>query len=414
MTSKTPTNMNLTAATAELNAPEQGRSKSFESRRLSFTKHFKSIPSDGRKSLCESAALALKQGFENEESPDEILLLMISGIASEHDWDTTTAFLEAILRNVTNSESLQEIALSLLEIADNELSEDKRKLPYGQTALVMTTELGLLIANRTGKSSLDYRGMSRVVEYITSSLLARSNMNDTAMRISLVHYLARCPLNNQATSQLNRVMSRFGQSLLHELFGAYFEDKKRGNVAFHFLVQHLNIFFVASPSLSQMAHDVLKHYMLKFPDEFPTFLAGYCEHVAREEIRLAAITRHTALLVNAATEVSKRSLAESLGAVLVQTLEHFGDLSNESLESQSIAARQILSMGLQKPSSAMSVLEEIIENVSAIITDAMHKASGNVVSIQKAHKPKKLRAAPKAVRIGNEPSPLETILALAS
>ncbi len=414
MAGNTTANPHLAAALADLNQSGSPRNGSFDARQAAFIKHFKAVPAEHRKAVCEGAAQALKQRFELGLTPDDIMILMADAIACEHDWDTTITFLKSLLENVSNSDFLQDIALSLLEIADNELTDDKRKLPIGQTALVMITELGLLIANKAGNSSLDYKGMARVVEYITSSLLARSNVNDTAMRISLIHYLSRCPLNNQATSQLNRVMTRFGQSLLDELFCAYFQDKKRGPAAFHFLVQYLNIFLVASPSLSEMSHDVIKHFMLKFPDEFPEFIWNYCDRIPKEEIRLAANTRHLALLLNAAVEVSRRDLAESLSNVLLKNIELFRDISPDALENQVSVALRIIAITSQKSSSATILLRDFVMQANAMASDAQNFSSTKIVSIGRARKAKKTRSSAKSLRFSEEPTPLETILALAS
>jgi hypothetical protein len=419
--SKIPS-MNLSAALALLQGPQPGRHSNTEPQRVAFVKHFKSISTANRNTLCDEAAKSIKNRFEAGQTPDDIVLLLTTAIASERDSETTSTLLESLLTHVSNSDALKDVVLSLLEIADNELSEERNKIPLGQTALVLVTEMGLMIANKAGKSALDFNGMARVVEYITSSLLARSNINETAMRLSLVHYLARCPLNSQATSQLNRVMTRFGQSLLDELLSAYFTDKKRANAAFHFLVQYLNVFFVASPGLSQMAHDVLKHYMLKHADSFAAFMKGYCTHIPKEEIRLAATARHIAILLNAAVEVSKRPLAEDLSLLLIQTLERFRDISPDALFSQTSLVKQIVNLSLQKDTSISFVAEEFLNSADALVADARNVPFGKVLAFATPGKPRKgeKRGHTKPsksiqdVNFGTEPTPLETVLTLAS
>ena len=125
--------------------------------------------------------------------------------------------------------------MAMLHLSDVELADHKGKNTIGHAILVLVTELGLMIAENAKNSSLDPQGASFVVEYVTTSLLARSNLNSNAIRVSLLHYLSRCPLNSNTSSQLNRVISRFGQSLLDDLLQAFFEQKKRGNAAFFFL-----------------------------------------------------------------------------------------------------------------------------------------------------------------------------------
>ncbi len=414
MVAKASPKASIAAAIAELNHQAPSRQSNFEARRATFMRTFKTLPSSARKEVFDSAAQALKTRFENLQTPDDLVLLVASAIACERDWESASSFLESLLTHISSGEAFQDIVLSFLEIADNELTEERSKLPLGQTALVLTTELGLMLANRSGKSALDFKGVTRVVEYITSSLLARSNINDVAIRVSLVHYLARCPLNNHATSQLNRVMARFGQSLLDDLLHAYFEDKKRGSAAFHFLVQYLNIFFVASPGLSQMAHDVLKHYMLKYPDEFPALIAGYCERIPKEEIRLAAISQHLALLLNAAIEVSRRPLAEGLSEILLHTVERFRDISPTVLETHILITRQILAAGSHKNSPISFVAENFVNRTRALTHATSSLPGDNVVRMGKTQKSKKTTPPHRLIRFAEAPTPLETMLALAS
>lgn len=384
------------------------------SRLTLFPRQFRMLGTDERKELCRLSTELLKQRFNEGQSPDDILLVLTHGLASERDWDSSSAFLDSLLKTITASESLRDVVISLLDIADNELTEERGRIPVGQTALVLLTELGFLLANRSGGSGLDYRGTSSVVEYITSSLLARSNVNDNAMRIALIHYLARCPMNQSTTQQLNRVISRFGQSLLDDLLKAYFEDKKRGNAAFHFLLQYLNVFLVQSPSLAEMSHDVLKHYMLKHPDDFPAFLSSYCERIPREEARLAATTRHVALLMRAAIEISKRPLAEAIAGILVNHVAIFRDISPEHLEAQVQLARQIARSSLAKASSVAVPLVALFEQMTQELLDDTSGTNSKVIPIGRGKKIRKPKATPRSSRIGAEPSPLETMLSLAS
>jgi hypothetical protein len=210
------------------------------------------------------------------------------------------------------------------------------------------------------------------------------------------------------------VINRFGQSLLDDLLKAYFEDKKRGNAAFHFLLQYLNVFLVQSPALAEMSHDVLKHYMLKHPDDFPAFLSSYCERIPREEFRLAATTQHVALLLRAAIDVSKRPLAESLAGILTQHVAVFQDISPEHLNSQIQAARQIVKSSLVKGSSVAIPIVALFEEMTQELLDRCNGVPEKVIPIGRAKKIRKLKGTARAPRIGTEPSPLETMLSLAS
>ena len=377
-----------------------------DTRRLAFMKLYKGFDAEARKMLCDKSAEMLKERFHNAQRLEGMLTLLASGFAAERDWESAIVFLNSVLDKSSDAEFFRELALVLLEISDNQLTDKHHRIPVGQTILVLLTEFGLLLAGRSGQSALD-RDAVRVVEYITTNLLARSNMNNNAMRISLVHYLASCPLTNQGTMQLNRVISRFGQSLLDDMLTAYFEDKRKGNAAFFFLVEHLNSFFAASPALAEMSHNVLKHFMLKFPGEFPPFLASYSDFVAREETSLRLAAKHMALLFRAAHDVSQKALAETIGKILLKHLSLFADVSDALLNEQIELVSKILLGPSKNIQNAM--FELFLKDVAALSRKA---ADAKVVPLAKIRKSKETVVKP--AKIGEKPSPLEAMLALAS
>ena len=315
-------------------------------------------------------------------------------------------FLKAILSVSSDSDFYKEVAMAMLHLSDVELADHKGKNTIGHAILVLVTELGLMIAENAKNSSLDPQGASFVVEYVTTSLLARSNLNSNAIRVSLLHYLSRCPLNSNTSSKLNRVISRFGQSLLDDLLQAFFEQKKRGNAAFFFLAEHLSTFFTAAPALAEMSHSVLRHYMLKHPDEFPSFMASYSDWVSREHKTLSMTAQHISLLMKSAADVSQKHLAESLCAVLQKHLKLFGEVSRELLEDE-LAQVEFILKG-NKPVKSV-IVEDLLMSLNSLRSDG--KKQGRVVPLAKL---KKIKENVKPAKVGNKPSPLESMLALAS
>lgn len=380
-----------------------------DARKLAFSRMYKSFDREKRGEICAQAAILLKERFDSNGRLESVLYLVASAIAAERDWEAANTLLHEVLARATNAEFLRELSLILLEIADNELGDKVSRVPIAQTILVLLTELGLQLAANVGRIGLDTRETGRVVEYITTNLLARSNVNNIAMRISLVHYLAKCPLNAQASLQLNRVISRFGQSLLDEMLTAFFEDKRKGNAAFFFLVEHLNSFFTSSPALAEMSHQVLKHYMLKHPDEFPLFLASYCEFISRDEATLSQATRHIALLLKASVEVNQRPLVESIGRILLRHLQVFKDASVELMRAQAEHAVGIVT--LQGRMSRHPLLEDFLREIRlAVEPVAAENPSAKVVSLSRR---RGREAAIKFAKVGEKPSPLEQMLQLA-
>jgi|GEM_PF-630858 len=380
-----------------------------DQRRLAFTKLYKHLSREERTALCSDVATNLKERFDGERRLESVVHLVACAIATERDWDAATILLKVTIDRTTDAEFLRELSLILLEMVDSELTDRHGRIPLAQTILVLLTELGLQLAARVGDLGFDVRETGRVVEYITTNLLARSNINNMAIRIALVHYLTRCPQGSQASMQLNRVISRFGQSLLDDMLKAFFEDKRKANASFFFLVEHLNAFFMSSPALAEMSHNVLKHFMLKHPDEFPPFLASYSEFISKDVVTLSNATRHIALLQRAAVEVNQRDLAASIGRILVRHLAVFRDASHDLMREQTESALAIVTG--QGKLSRNPLLEDFLRDARHLIEPAAtENQSAKVVSLARR---RGREAAIKFAKVGEKPSPLEQMLLLA-
>jgi hypothetical protein len=395
-------------ALAELSQPTQKAIS--DPRKHPMVKAFRLLSDAERADLAAHAATELHRRFHEGQRIDVIFYLICCCVASERHWDTAHRFLECILEQSGDPNLFREIALSLLEISDSEISGPSSRLPLAETALVLLTEYGLMLANQEGRSSLDHKGASHVVEYISTSLLARSNVNSTAMRISLIHFLTRCKPEKQSTIQLHRVISRFGNTLLEDLLRAFFDDKKKVNAAFFFLVEHLHAFLSASPSLATMTHDVLKHHMLKYPAEFPSFLASYCEWAPKDRESLTLAMRHIALLYKSALDVNQRPLSEAMSRVLIKVLEDIRGNDPEALAEHLTMTLNLIGAGQATTPNRQMMLQDVVLELQALGGDL--RAAQRVISMSRAKRSKDQMLKP--AKVGDKPSPLESMLQLAS
>ena len=393
---------------AELHALDVTRAGA-DAKKSSFIRGYKSFSRAGQLQLCREAGSVLRSKFNAGQRMEGVIHLIGCAFAHEKDWEAAKVFLDSVLKEATSAEYLRELSLVLLEIADYELSEHSSKVPLGQTILVLLTELGLQLAEKVGEIPVDSRELGRVVDYITTNLVARSNLNNMAMRISLVHYLSNCKLNSQSSQQLNRVISRFGQSLLDDMLAAFFDDKKRSNAAFFFLVEHLNHFFSSSAALAEMSHNVLKHYMLKHPADFPLFLASYCEFLPKDSGHLLNASKHISLLYRASIDISQRSLSEATGKILLKHLNLFKDVSNEAFVSQINETVNIVTVFGRQAKSPL--LEEFLKDIKRML-DAASPAAQLQKPLTYGRRSSK-EIVVKFARIGEKPSLLEQMIQLA-
>lgn len=374
-----------------------------------YARAYKSLDERARTRVAGAGAERLYAAFMKNERIDTLLFLICVGFTSDNDWQAVESFLDTQLRITGDVSFFRETAISLLEIADNEINDRTTTLPIAEAALVVLTELGLMLANQHGKSALDAKAASHVVEYISTSLLARSNINSTAMRISLIHFLTSCEPSHKSTQQLNRVISRFGHSLLEEMLKGFFDDKKKVTAAFFFLVEHLTSFFSASPKLAEMSHGVLKHYMLKYPYEFPLFLASYSESLPSDVNALSLATKHISLLHRAAIDVYQKPLAEAIGRVLIKHLSVCKELSQGFLQEQMEMIFTVLRSTPPVRGNRFILVQEFVTSAQALTGDP--RAVQKVVSLSRAKKGRGSQI--KTAKVGQRPTPLEAMISLA-
>ena len=373
-----------------------------------IVKAFKIMDEQCRLDIAEAAAAEIRRRFSANQRIDLPMYLLCLCLASERHWDAARRFLESILGDSGDANLFREIAIALLDIADMEMSGPTSRLPLAETALVMLTEYGLMLANQEGRSGLDPKGASPVVEYISTNLLARSNVNNSAMRISLIHFLSSCQDHRQSTMQLNRVISRFGNTLLEDLLRAFFDDKKKVTAAFFFLVEHLHAFLSSSPALATMSHDVLKHHMLKYPEEFPGFLAAYFDWSPKDAGTTSLLARHIAMLYRAAIDVYQRPLAETLGRVLLRVLEEAKTNQPDNLHNLLENIYSLIGVGVSMTPNRHMLLQETVLELQALGGDA--RAAQRVISMSRAKKGKDSQV--RVAKVGEKPSPLESMLQL--
>ena len=354
----------------------------------------------------EGVVPLLRAQFGNQEPLDGTLALLCEWHARKRDWQALRGTIEDLAKASTDISFFTEVSLGLLELAENALTDSGGRLPgentegVGQTALVLVTELGLYLADKGATMALGPQEASRVVDYITSSLLAKSNVNNSSLRLSLVSYFSKISRDKNASSHLIKVLNRFGQSMLDELFHSYFSKQKKEHIVMQFFLEHLHIFFLSSPSIADMAQSSLKHAMLKYSEDFPSFLMNYAEYHEKESLKIQVFTRLCVSLLRSALDVSKGDLAEKLGLVLREHLHLYASQPRPVLQEEWNRMNHVLGApGLSKP---MAQLAQTLLNVSQECLGL--QAENHAIASPHA----KVLGLPKKPR--NNPGPLPKIL----
>jgi DNA recombination-dependent growth factor C len=203
----------------------------------------------------------------------------------------------------------------LFEIIDQEFSieENKRKVIAHCLSLVINIGINKFEENSKIKNKLNEN--NEIIDFITSSLLARGNINNIEIRIAIVYYLSR--IDNNSKINLQKILSRFGQSLLEHVFTKYFSENETSKTAFLFLADHLKDFLSGSAHLAEMGNAVLQNQMLKNPVEFINFSDKYSDLIYEKLDELKSLNIHLSFLLKKSCEINKIELINGLQKIII-------------------------------------------------------------------------------------------------
>src|SRR5690606_26461565 len=111
----------------------------------------------------------------------------------------------------------------------------------------------------------DFPKAQALLDHIATYLLSVSNTNSSCIRLSLLHYFGVTEHGSSNKLYFNRVMSRFGHTVLDHLFALLFRKKSEA-VALQYLVENLPYVLGADRHSQRIVHETFKHYMLKEPE----------------------------------------------------------------------------------------------------------------------------------------------------
>ena len=128
-----------------------------------------------------------------------------------------------------------ELALTA-EVSDQENSES-----IFSSAVALVCELGSLLqeVEKAYPGELGER-IHKLLEHISTYLLSVSNSSNNCIRLSLLSYFSNLERGLSHKPSFNRIMARFGHTILEHLFALlFFNNKKTEGVALQFLLDNL-------------------------------------------------------------------------------------------------------------------------------------------------------------------------------
>lgn len=252
--------------------------------------------------------LILNKYLNNEKFIDQIYSYLILSNC-EDNLNSNEILINYFLSNINNNSLIKKLCEVIFEIIDREISNEK----FNHKIISNCLEIIILIKNKINKDH-------SIINFISSNLIARSNINSFEFRIFLVYYFADLEDNELF---MQKILSRFGQSLLEYIFEIYFSNPKKSNIAFSFLYTHLHIFIYGSSLLIDLGKSVLQNQMLKQHKEFILFLENYLNTIKKDHEKMKIISIYLSILLKKSCEINKYDLIEKLKEIIIK---HFKNI----------------------------------------------------------------------------------------
>ena len=209
-------------------------------------------------------------------------------------------------------------------------------------SVALICELGLGIQQFDRQFPGHLRGTQSILDHIATYLLSVSNSNNSCIRLSLLHYFGAMEHGSVVKNYFNRVMSRFGHTVLDHLFNLLFH-KRTEAIALQYLLENLPFVLEADTHTQRIVHETFKFYMLKQTDRFTLFVHSMVDYLNQQvdssynNARMV-FAQHLAALFRITAEVNHKDLGREMVLALARFAheDHCRKLLNELSTESSI------------------------------------------------------------------------------
>lgn len=305
--------------------------------------------------LCERREMHL--------SAEIIVESLLIWLASSNNEQLIGSFLEEFFQQP----GFEDACLTLVRIVLSiELSENSHVEDIFSMGVAMICELGRSIKSVKEAYPGVLKNPDQLIEQISAYLLSVSNQSNNCIRLSLLQYFGVIEKGTNREN-FNRIVSRFGHSLLEHLFLLLF-DKRTEAVALQYLLENLGAWLEGDNHCQKILFDTMKFYMLKKPERFSLFVNTTAEYALSKEWTgnersQQTLLQHLCFLFEVASEVNHRGLAFEVVCAMMNFKDkpYFEAVTNSTADSPVVKKifREFLNTYLGEQNNASSKLVNI-------------------------------------------------------
>lgn len=275
----------------------------------------KKLKGQEEESLARHFAVRLAERTESRLAEEILIESLLIFLANDYNSKAMDAFIEELFLHPNHHAGttlLVELAITSAYV-NVEHSQDIYAM-----AVALICEIGLSVQEIERQAPGTLENPRRILDHIATYLLSVSNSSNNCIRLSLLHYFGATETGAAFKPGFNRIMSRFGHTVLEHLFALLFH-KKTEAVALQYLLENIPFILEADNHSQKILHETWKHYMLKHPERFSLFIHALGDLLQKQEHMQQArmiFLQHLGMLLRVASDVNHRDLGREIAQSL--------------------------------------------------------------------------------------------------
>lgn len=279
----------------------------------------KVLPEDEQKEVIEHLVVRLAERADNRLSAEIITESLLIWMAQS----TTESSVFEMIKLFFEQPGFEEACRLMVDISlTSEIVENTHDEDIFATAVAIICQLGVAIRAYDSQHPNDLDDAKGLLDHIATYLLSVSNTNNNCIRLSLLHYFGESLETKSEIERFNKIISRFGHTVLDHLFSLLFH-KRTEAVSLQYLMENLPAILKTNYHGQRILHETFKYYMLKHPERFGLFLQVFTDHIIKEENQVDETVRkgflqHLGLLLRVVAGVNHKVLARELTMIITK------------------------------------------------------------------------------------------------
>lgn len=275
----------------------------------------KHLKGNDEETIARHFALRLAERTESRLAEEILIESLLVFLANDYNESAMDAFIEELFMHPNHNAGI--LLLVELAITSAYVNAEHSQDIYAM-AVALICEIGLSIQEIDRQMPGELENSRKMLDHVATYLLSVSNSSSNCIRLSLLHYFGSTETGQSFKPGFNRIMGRFGHTVMEHLFALLFH-KKTEAIALQYLLENIPFILEGDNHCQKILHETWKHYMLKFPERFALFIQTLGENLQKKEVFVQArvvFLQHLGMLMRVASDVNHRDLGREIAVTL--------------------------------------------------------------------------------------------------